>query len=330
VQLNTYTFPNDNYIVSTRPEDESTTYREVLAWATQIAGCFARCNVNGQLEIKWYPTLSLQEDAETILDGGIFDQNIPYSSGNSADGGTFNPWTTGYDYDAGTFADIVTIHHITSLYNRNVSVDDVVITGVKVLVKDNTDGTSGGNVIHEYMNGTSGYVIEIKDNPFITTETANEVVGYLGLQLIGIKYRKASITHGSDPCIEAGDVALVLDRKNNIYPILISKTVFSSNGAQQTTSSAQTPARNSSARFSAETKNYVELRKRLTNERTIREEVERNLTDRVNSASGLYETQETDQSGRTITYLHDKKLLSESDVQIKISDVGISCDIFVE
>lgn len=324
VTLNTLTFPYDDYIVENRPEDESTTYREVLAWATQISGCFARCNPYGQLEVKWYPTLSLQEDTETVLDGGIFDQATPYASGATADGGTFNPWTTGYDYDAGTFADIVTVHHITSLYNRNVSVDDVVITGVKVLVKDNTDGTSGGNVIHEYMNGTSGYVIEIKDNPFITTETANEVVGYLGLQLIGIKYRKASITHGSDPCIEAGDVALVLDRKNNIYPILISKTVFSSNGAQQTTSSAQTPTRNSSARFSAETKNYVELRKRLTNERTIREEVERNLTDRVNSASGLYETQETDQSGRTTTYLHDKKLLSESDVQIKISDVGVT------
>ena len=323
VQLNTYTFPNDSYIVSTRPEDESTTYREVLAWATQIAGCFARCNVNGQLEIKWYPTLSLQEDAETILDGGIFDQNIPYSSGNSADGGTFNPWTTGYDYDAGTFADIVTVHHITSLYNRNVSVDDVIITGVKVLVKDESEGGSG-NVIQEFLSGTSGYVIEIENNPFITLDTANEVVGFLGLQLIGTKFRKASITHGSDPCIEAGDVALVLDRKNNIYPILISKTTFSSSGAQQTVSSAQTPVRNSSARFSAETKNYVELRKRLTNERTVREQVEKNLTDRVNSASGLYETQETDSSGATITYLHDKKLLSESNVQIKISDVGVT------
>lgn len=322
IQLNTLTFPNDDYIVATRPEDESTTYREVLAWATQISGCFARCNPYGQLEIKWYPTLSLQEDTETILDGGIFDQAIPYASGATADGGTFNPWTTGYDYDAGTFADIVTVHHITSLYNRSVSIDDVVITGVRVLVKDETDEASSTDVIHEYMSGTSGYVIEIENNPFITLDTANEVVGYLGLQLIGTKFRKASITHGSDPCIEAGDVALVLDRKNNIYPILVSKTTFSTSGAQQTVSSAQTPVRNSSARFSAETKNYVELRKRLTNERTIRERVENDLTDRVNNASGLYETRVTDQTG-TITYLHNKRLLADSDVQIKISDVGV-------
>ena len=56
VTLNTYDFPHYNHIVQTRPEDKALTFREIISYVAQIAGCFARCDVYGRLELKWFPS----------------------------------------------------------------------------------------------------------------------------------------------------------------------------------------------------------------------------------------------------------------------------------
>ena len=48
------TFDNEDYIVSERPDDDSLTCLAMLSYAAQIAGCYARCNNQGFLEMKWY------------------------------------------------------------------------------------------------------------------------------------------------------------------------------------------------------------------------------------------------------------------------------------
>lgn len=53
VTLGTATFPYSTTVIASRPGDQ-VTYREVVSWCAQIAGCFARCNRNGALELKWY------------------------------------------------------------------------------------------------------------------------------------------------------------------------------------------------------------------------------------------------------------------------------------
>jgi hypothetical protein len=47
------------------------------------------------------------------------------------------------------------------------------------------------------------------------------------------------------------------------------------------------------------------------------------LSQRIANANGLYETQQVTPGGATITYMHNKPLLAESDIQIMISDVGV-------
>lgn len=64
VALATTVFPNSTYTVAKRPSDSSTTCREILSYVAQLAGCFARCNSTGAVEIRWY-----QEPA-TIFDVG--------------------------------------------------------------------------------------------------------------------------------------------------------------------------------------------------------------------------------------------------------------------
>lgn len=47
-------FPQSTFVVNERPQDSGLTCLQVLAYVAQIAGCFARCDVLGYLEFKWY------------------------------------------------------------------------------------------------------------------------------------------------------------------------------------------------------------------------------------------------------------------------------------
>lgn len=322
VTLNTYNFPHKNYSITTAPEKDKTTYREIISWCAQICGCFARCNNEGQLELKWYPQTTL-ETAMDGLDGGVFDNGTPsYTSGDAANGGSFNPWNTISTKDGGTFSWPQNIHVISSLYSHQISVDDVVITRVQAIVKaEDTQNSSQSE--KAIAVGTEGYTVSISGNQFITESNANEILTWLGMQLIGFQFRKANISHASDPSIEAGDCAIVFDRKQNAYPIVVSSTRFSTSGSQNTVSAAQNPLRNSAARFSAETKNYVDLRQRIKNERTTRQQIEAQLADDIANSNGMYKT-ETTEGGASKYYLHNKPLLSDSAIRILFSDVGIT------
>lgn len=317
VPLGTLTFPHDDYIVQTRPSEEATTFRDVISYAAQIAGCFARVNVNGSLEIKWFNQTALDALDEN-LDGGIFDDASPYASGDTADGGVFNPWDTGYVYDAGDLTEYEDIHFIVGLYSQEISTDYVVVTGIHVIA-ENSDGDDT-----TYTSGTDGYVIEIKDNPFITASTAQNIANWLGQQFIGLKYKKANVSHQNDPTIEAGDLAVVWDRKNHGSPILVTRTVFKASGKQQTVSAAETPTKNSTERFSQQTKNFVELRKRVKQQLGTFEQTQEELARRIENAGGLYCTEVQQQDGSTITYYHDKPDLADSQIRFVISNVGIT------
>lgn len=324
VTLQTYNFPHDDFIVQTRPDDEAITFREIISWCAQIAGCFCRCDTLGRLELKWYDQQSL-EKAE--LDGGIFDSlsQTKYMTGDNADGGSFNPWNTGYVADGGEFGDRNNIHYIYSTYSMDISADDVVITGVKVVEKNKEENQ---DALTTYQSGTDGYVVSIENNELIKAGAGQTIVGWLGEQLIGFRFRKASFSHASDPTIEAGDVGFLIDRKQNMYRIAISSTKFSTGNSQTTASSAQKPLRNSAARFSAETKNYVEFRKDIEKERTEREKAQDELKDRIDNSSGLYTTEVTQSDGSTIFYMHDKPVLAESMIVWKMTAEawGVSTD----
>lgn len=314
-------FPRKDFVIPERPSDEATTCREVLSWCATIAGCFAKCNTGGDLELKWFNTDAFGTAAEN-LDGGRFDNYDPsgYTTGDTADGGAFNPWETGDAYDGGTF-DYSRIHILNSLYSQTIAVDDVVVTQVQAEVKVKSDT---GDAVVTYSEGRPGYAIKISGNEFINETNAQNIVSYLGLLLIGLTFRKANVSHSSDPTIEAGDCAFVYDRKGNRYNILVTRTNFTVGSAQTTVCGADTPARNSATRFTEATKSYVELRKKLIEQKSEWEQAVDDLSDRLDNASGLYPTDVVQQDGSVIHYLHDKPVLEESDIRIVVSNVGIA------
>lgn len=320
ITLLTQSFPHSTYTVSNRPTDDAVTYREVIGWAAAIAGCFAKCDVNGRLEIKWFNQAAL-EYLNQGYDGGEFDSNSTsrYTTGDALDGGTFDPWNNGSSADGGLFTDDLQIHIISNLYSQDLSIDDVIITGVRVIVK--AEDTDGNETDKPVMSGQTGYVVEISGNEFITETNAQEIVNWLGTQLIGLRFRKANVTHASDPSIEAGDVAILWDKKGHDHPILITRMSFAVGSSQTIVCGAETPSRNSSKRFGSATKAFVEARKLFKDEKTAREQALRALSDAINAKEGLYlsidDTQA--QTSGSIFYLHDHPNLIDSGVVWKMT-----------
>lgn len=321
VQLGTTSFSHDDYVVQTRPEDSALTFRQVLQWVGEISCNFCKSDSQGRLCLQWYDTDLL----ETLsgIDGGSFTS---WNTGEAVDGGTLSPWTTGDTFDGGNLAGITSeYHHIRSFSSLTMSTDDVVITGVRV-VQDYNAENGGGTVF--YQSGTDGYVLSVEENKFIQGDMGNTVASMLGEKLIGLRFRPFDASCLSDPTIEAGDIAVITDSKGNSYNTIITSNVFQPGSYQKISCGAQTPARNSAARYSKATQAYIDYRKEIQKERTEREKALDALGERIDNSSGLFTTTETKEDGSKIHYMHNKPSLSESDIVWKMTSeaIGVSTD----
>ena len=317
---NSLQFPHRDYSVATRPEDGSTTFREVISWCATIAGRFARCNADGELELKWFNTSAFEEAVN--YDGGIFDSSNPYSTGANINGGTFNPWNDVATIGNEEFTTPIPLHYITSLNTQSFGVDDIIITGVKIRVRieDTTQSASE----QEFSTGTDNYIVEVSDNPFITVDTAPTILAWLATQLIGLQFRQCNVTHPNDPTIEAGDVGLIWDRNGDEHNVLVTRVTFAPNELQTIVCGAETVSKNQSTRVSSQTKSYIEARKQLRQQRNEYQAAMDDLRDAIENADGLYETDVVQQDSSVIRYLHNKPDLADSNIQIVISNVGVA------
>ena len=277
ITLGTFSFPNDDYLVKNRPSDENLTFRQVLSWVGQIACGFFRMDEEGRLTLNWYDTDVLE--------------SLPLDNEEE-----INPT----DFQL-----------LSSFSSINTGLDDIVITGVKLVQE--VDGENGTEDV-VYQSGNDGYVIEISGNKLISQDDAQQIVTFIGSKIIGLKFRTFSVNMLSNPTIEAGDIALIVDRKGYRYGTFITNNTFQPGNYQNLSCGATPPARQSAARYSAITQVYVDYRKDLQKERTEREEALSELEDRVNNSSGLFTTIETQSDGSKIYYMHNKPQLADSDI----------------
>lgn len=308
IVLATTDFLNKDYIINRRPDDTAITCREIVAYIAMISGNFARCNVDGALELKWYDTGAFE--TASSLDGGTFDSTTPYATGDTADGGNFTDFNSGDNIDGGTFADMARYHHIYALSQSTIGTDDVVITGVQVKAVG-IDTDYGETALF----GSTGYVIEISNNPLIQENAAATIANSVGAKIVGMRFRTCSITALADPSREAGDVAYLSDRKGNTYQILLTNVGYTIGNSQTISCDAETPTKNSSTRYSAATKAIIEARKNAEVQLTAYDLIVQQMTNVIANGLGVFSTRVTDESGGTIEYLHDKKLMSDSAVR---------------
>ena len=230
-------------------------------------------------------------------------------------------------YDMGTLAaetpPVGAYHDISELTGSpTFAQDDVVITGIQVVTGDE-DGS-----MQTHLSGDQGYILSVEGNELIGSDEGGTVASELGEKLIGMRFRPMEITCPDDPTREAGDAMVVTDDRGNVYRSVITRVIFTADDDQKISCGAEAPGAKSSTRYSESTKTYVALRNLIQAEKTARQQAVDNLASAIANGSGLYPTYEKQEDGSTITFLHDKPTMEESQVVIAITAeaIGVSND----
>lgn len=382
VPLSEVPVPNNDVIIPNGPISDNATFREVLSKIGQVIGCYVKCNRFGKLEFAWC-NVEVLNGIYGSLDGGTFDDDTPYSSGDNADGGSFNPWNLGYVLASATFAVQNASHNLYYNYSQEVAVVDTIVTGVSVstapalvidtqyklavmlkngnLVLQKSDdapatfsiNNNGELIATSYVSGDSfyvsgnvptpsgdegiyddgslimktsttleladvdttvqtfsvgqpGFVISIADNEFLNTELANSTATRLGKQLIGMRFRKATTYHLNDPSIESGDIALLWDRKNRSYPIIVTHTTFKIGGQQMTICGSETVVKNSANRQTETSRIYNSINSNV-------QASVNSVNTKLDSFPGLYSTVQT-LNGINTYFIHDRINMEDSSI----------------
>lgn len=311
ISLGSTSFHNSDFVVNEKPTD--ITFRQMFGYIAMIAVGNARIDVDGHLRIISYDFSKLEE----IKNGGIYS---PWNNPNDLDGGSFSPWNLGDVADGGTFTDRNEYHSLSNWSNLKVDTDDVVITGVQ------TTYTGAENEEHTVMYGVEGYVLAV-ENPLIVGQE-EYAVGLIGNVMVGGRFRQFSGDLISNPTIEFMDIAVITDRKGNVYASFITDINFQFFGFTTLKNSAETALRNSAKTYSDATKTLVKARELVKNERTAREQAVAQLAKDLKNSSGLFMTEDVQPDGSTIYYMHDKPTLAESMIVWKLTTLafGISTD----
>lgn len=188
-----------------------------------------------------------------------------------------------------------------------VSSDDIVITGIRVKSGDNSE-----------LYGESGYVIELENNLIGETDLAT-VAAQIGDAIIGVKFRNLQGDMAFNPLLEFGDMTATYDRNMNKYLTPLTDVSYAINGKTTVKTQADDPIRGMSKFVSDGTKAIVEARRLVKIEKTEREKAVERLAGILASSGGLYMTEELQEDGSTIYYMHNKPTLEESDIIWKLT-----------
>lgn len=312
-------FDNSDYVINEIPSDnQKLTYGQAIAYILQLSGLWGKCGHDGELLIEWY---DMSQFGSQNYNGGTFStKTTPYSDGDSVDGGNFTDYSSGDSVDGGTFTDARNYHNIYTQKDLNVATDDVVITGVKVIVTSKEDKTKDVNALA----GKEGYVVSISDNPFISADKAQTVADYIFKKIGGMRFRPLDATLLSNPLIESGDVALVTDRKQNTYSCFISNRTFTVGSGTKISCDAENASRNSADKFSNETKAVVQARKVAQAQLSVYDKQMQLLTQLMSQSLGLFKTEQVQEDGSIIYIMHNKADLNSSNIQWKMTANGLA------
>lgn len=295
------------------------TFRQLIGWVAMLDSANARVDVNGNLQlIKWdFDSVSVDYGATVGADGYLV-----FGGGSSADSdGFISPNVGNWYLDSDGYLTLKEgvgnpIRLRDYFSSPTLSSDDIVITGIKI---KNTESDA--------MYGKDGYVLELENN-LLSDVDLETVAGWIGDNLIGKSFRSMEGSLIYNPLTEFGDMAFTYDRKENKYITPITDVSSRLNGTTDVKTKAENPIRGSSKFLSSADKTLIAAKKIIENEKTAREQAVKKLENALANSEGLFETLEVLEDKSVITYLHDKPLLEESKVVIKLTSnaIGVSND----
>lgn len=317
IPLQTTSFRNDDFVIQERPTGNYIA-RNLIGYIAMIAGGNARINRNGYLEI-----VSYDFSVVDLLSGGTFS---PWTEGDVLSGGTLNPLTEGDTVSGGIFdpwtegaSSADGIHVLDKFRTLTVDTDNVLITGVQIEAQDGEETTA-------MLIGEEGYVLFV-ENPLVAGQE-EEFLNRIGSILINGQMRRFEGEYLAYPLADFMDPCVVVDRKGNMYPSVLTDIEFTFFDVTTFKNTAESPEE-ASMRYDAPAVDVIKIAKDLVEqERTDRELAIENLNNALSNSSGMYSTDVEQEDGSVVRYLHDKPTLAESQNVIKITAdaIGISND----
>lgn len=203
------------------------------------------------------------------------------------------------------------------------SSDDIIITGIRV-----KNGQSNDDTDSEYsgMYGKEGYLLEL-ENELIDSDQLETVASIIGEQIVGARFRNLEGDLVYDPLVEFGDMMYTYDRLGNKYLTPLTDVSGNVGGLTTVKTQADDPIRGSSDFYGNSTKAIVAARQMVQKETSAREEAIQRLAETLRSSSGLYMTQEPQQNGSIIYYMHNKPTIKESNIIWKLTAEAFAVSI---
>lgn len=305
---------------------DSMTFRQLFGYAAMVESANARIDYSGNLQfVKWDFGKMKSDNAATVdTDGFIYfgDANPSIDT----DGFVFLPgWTINAEgFLALTSGPGSDVQRLMAYANPPaLSSDDIVITGIKV-----TNGRSNDDTDTDYfgMYGDEGYVLEL-ENELIDTDQLQTVANIIGEQIVGARFRNLEGDLVYDPLVEFGDMVYTYDRSGNKYLTPLTDVSGNVGGLTTVKTQADDPIRGSSDFYGNSTKAIVAARQMVRKETSAREEAIKRLAETLSSSSGLYMTQEPQQDGSIIYYMHNKATIAESNIIWKLTAEAFAVSI---
>lgn len=318
------TMDHGDIIIRSIPD--SMTFRQLFGYAAMVESANARIDYSGNLQFVKWDFGKMESDNAATVDADGFIHFGDASPSIDTDGFVSLPgWTINAEgFLALTSGPGSDVQRLMAYANPPaLSSDDIVITGIKV-----TNGQSNDDTDTDYsgMYGEEGYVLEL-ENELIDTDQLQTVANIIGEQIVGARFRNLEGDLVYNPLVEFGDMVYTYDRLGNKYLTPLTDVSGNVGGLTTVKTQADDPIRGSSDFYGNNTKAIVAARRMVQKETSAREEAIRRLAETLSSSSGLYMTQEPQQDGSIIYYMHNKPTIAESNIIWKLTAEAFAVSI---
>ena len=244
ITLATQNIPHGSFVLNAPPNDSSgnstvITDRQMLSYACQCVGCFAKMNELGYLEVKWYDfenpvQITTTFDGKSLWTAPIAVTGLNIEAGNGV--GAIMAMSIDANGNitymrSSEVSDFFTLDDDGTLYaTANSGVTYTIDTsghlirqGEEIVVPATDDGESSINVLY----GTDDRVIKISGNPYITLANLVTVCENISNAIFGKFFRPGTLPVLGNPCLQAGDVLQVTDRNTGlVYLMPVTSTSY--------------------------------------------------------------------------------------------------------
>ena len=162
-----------------------------------------------------------------------------------------------------------------------------------------------------WLIGNKNYCIMIEDNPLASGRSAM-TSGVWEDILIGMELTPFSAEILSDPSLEAGDIVTVSDLHGNTYRTPITNMIYRLDGKMTVSCDAETVKEKQRTKDSLSARIIAQTNRRTDKKISEYDVRAKQFSMLMANAMGFFQTDVTQSDGSTISYLHDKPLISDS------------------